>query len=221
MHDQVDLRRQSEQFGYSSLTEEQLIALLLRFGSKKASVFRVARDVLPIWQAHLATTYTSNQLKDALHHCCSLTQQHIHVLVAAFELCKRQQAYISTHSIVNGPHSVELLFQFLVKKKQEHVYGVYLSSRYAVIATKLLFKGSVDSVAFEARDLLYYNIKYQSRFVIVVHNHPSGDSSPSKEDITLTQKLKLAAEMFSVVIVDHIIIARTGYYSFKESGNML
>lgn len=143
------------------------------------------------------------------------------MLVSAYELVQRQQVLLAKQAAITGPKSIMLMFQFLVNRKQEHVYGVYLSSRYAVIATKLLYKGSIDSVSFEVRDLLYYNIRYQSRYVIVVHNHPSGEVTPSKEDIILTQKMKLAAEMFSVVVVDHIIVARSGYYSFKETGNML
>ena len=113
------------------------------------------------------------------------------------------------------------LFRHLRTKQQEYVYGVYLSPRLQIVHTELLTKGTTDSVLIDARDVLYFGIKFRSRQFVLIHNHPSGDPKPSSEDIEQTKRIVSAAELLTMKLIDHIIIAKEGYFSFHEFTSVL
>lgn len=101
---------------------------------------------------------------------------------------------------------------------QEEVYIVALNVGRAPIETKLLFRGTVDFCLFHPRDVFRFVIQHNASSFIIAHNHPSGDPTPSYQDIVITKKLFQAARLFQVELIDHLILTEDRYLSLKELG---
>lgn len=146
---------------------------------------------------------------------------HQHTLLALYELLLRQQSKPPLTPMFTSPKKLAERFHHLAHKKQEYVYGVYLSPRLSIVHTELLTKGTTDAVSIDVRDVLYFGIKYRVRHVVLVHNHPTGVPTPSSEDTEITKRIVAAANLLSMTLLDHIIVAQEGYFSFKESASVL
>jgi DNA repair protein RadC len=103
---------------------------------------------------------------------------------------------------------------------QEEVHVAALNAASAPIATKLMFRGTVDFCLFHPRDIFRFVIQSNASSFIMAHNHPSGDPTPSKPDIAMTKKLKQAANLLQIEFIDHLILTPYSYVSFKELGLM-
>ncbi len=214
-------RELSSQFGYSSLENSDLLSLILRYGTKRKSVNELSALVTPIIENALEVGSNSQQLVDELARSKSLGVVHQHVVAALYELLLRQKSRNNSESIYSNPSLLVEKFYHLRQRRQEYLYGVYLSPRLALVRTELLAKGTTDAVIVDVRDVLYYSIKFRTRHFVLVHNHPSGDPKPSSEDIRLTKSISEAAKLLSLVLVDHVILGKQGYFSFKESTSVL
>ncbi|MCC7304336.1 DNA repair protein RadC [bacterium] len=214
-------RELSSLFGYTSLKNSELWSLILRSGTRKQSVFSISRKVSPLVMTALEKEMPSHMFEKFLSSKLQIGTVRRQVIMGVYELFMRQKSGKITTNNFSSPEPLVSYFCRLQSKKQEYVYGVYLTARLQLIQTELLAKGTTDSVMLDVRDLLYYAIKYRSRNFIVVHNHPSGDPTPSSEDVTLTKRIKIAAELLSLQFVDHIIVSKQAYFSFKESRSVL
>lgn len=215
-------RELSDKYGFASLETAELLALLLRVGNKKASVFSLAKEYAPVFEHQLAHQEPTEAFLVKAQSQLPLGKAIAKSLGAAYEFSLRaiQQTKPDMKKIAT-PKSLAETYSFLTSKKQEHVYGVYLSSRLAVVKDILLAKGSTDYVLLEPRDVFYYAVRFRCRNIAIVHNHPSGDPTPSKEDVEQTKRLKAGASLLNVSIIDHVIVSTRGYYSFKEAGSVL
>jgi len=108
-------------------------------------------------------------------------------------------------------------FKFLADLPIEHFYVFYLTTRLEVLGLQLAGIGSVLGTEIDIRNVTYNAIQLGSTAVIFLHNHPSGDSEPSKPDKIITNKFKAIFELFGITLVDHIIIAYNNYYSFADN----
>ena len=102
--------------------------------------------------------------------------------------------------------------------QQEEVRVLFLNTKNRVLGQKTVFLGTVNSAPVSAREIFYAAVKYMAASVILLHNHPSGEPSPSREDEEITKRLVQAGEILDIKVIDHVIIGRYGYYSFKEKG---
>jgi DNA repair protein RadC len=213
-------RELSRKFGYQSLSTAELLALVLRFGTRTNSVYSVSESIATIFDNCLIA---GRQVEEFLSQTAiQVPAQSIKatVLGAVFEIARRNhQQQLPT--LLAKPSEIVKRFSSLVNKKQELVYGIYVDSRLRVVSEQLLAKGTTDAVYIEARDILYYAIKYRTRRFMLVHNHPSGDPTPSRADIDLTKNVSEAAAFFQAELLDHVIIAKQGYYSFREQNVVL
>lgn len=112
--------------------------------------------------------------------------------------------------------AVRMLHPLMGGLSHEEVTVIFLNNMNAVLHVETLYRGSTGEVAFGARDILSRALSVNATAVIVAHNHPSGDPSPSVCDISQTEKLKKACDVLEVSLLDHIIISRRRYYSFAE-----
>ncbi len=215
-------RELSDRYGFASLETADLLALLLRVGSRKMSVFSLAKEYTPIFEQQLLQQEPTEAFLVKAQTQLPLGKTFAKSLGAAYEFALRavQQTKPDGKKIAT-PKLLAETYSFLTSKKQEHVYGVYLSSRLAVVKDVLLAKGSTDYVLLEPRDVFYYAVRFRCRNIAIIHNHPSGDPAPSKEDIEQTKRLKAGASLLNVSIIDHVIVSTRGYYSFKEAGGVL
>lgn len=106
----------------------------------------------------------------------------------------------------------------LADKKEEFLELLFLSVRNTLISTRIISAGEINQVSASPRKVVEWALKEKASALILVHNHPSGDASPSEEDLQLTQAIAQAARFFDIHIQDHIIIAKGMYYSFKAEG---
>ncbi len=105
----------------------------------------------------------------------------------------------------------------LQDKKKEHFYALYLDTKNQIIEEKLVSKGILNASLIHPREVFNPAIRASSNSVILVHNHPSGNYAPSKEDKEVTKLLDNAGNLLGINVLDHIIIGKDGYYSFKEN----
>lgn len=106
----------------------------------------------------------------------------------------------------------------LAGKHEEFVEVIFLSTRFTVISTRVVAKGSISHASVEPRQIVEYALREKASALIIVHNHPSGDPSPSPQDIEWTLKTQQAANLLNITLFDHLIIAKNGYYSFNGAG---
>ena len=102
--------------------------------------------------------------------------------------------------------------------KQEHFYVLYLDNKKNIVEKKLLFVGTINGSVVHPREIFKYAYLNSASFIVCIHNHPSGDPTPSQEDVDLTNHLIDIGKLNNIPILDHIIIGDSKYYSFFEEG---
>ena len=118
---------------------------------------------------------------------------------------------------INQPSDLVPLINKYARKKQEHFGVIALHSQYEVIGQKCLFIGTDARCAVSSRILFWYLCKKEANAFIVFHNHPSGNTNPSSEDINITDTLKKCGDLMEIKLLDHVIVGRYNYYSFLEN----
>ncbi|MBI2629867.1 DNA repair protein RadC [Candidatus Pacearchaeota archaeon] len=201
-------------FGVKNLSDAELLALILEKGTKQENVIEMSN--------RLISKYGLDKLSE-----CSLKElQEINGIgfakscqvLALFELNKRQILAQKPQKFISSAKAVfEIMHEKLKDEKQENFIAVHLNNRNYFIKEELITKGILDASIIDPREVFKSAIKNSASRVILVHNHPSGDPSPSKEDQEVTEKLIDAGELLGIKILDHIIIGRDKYWSWKEN----
>ena len=144
-------------------------------------------------------------------------------VLAGLELGRRASRRVKSLNNVRITGSDEVFNYyrgFFVDKKQEYFYCIYLDTNKVVIKEKLLFIGTLDYSVVHPREVFKEAVNVSASSIICVHNHPSGNVVPSKNDFCITEKLVEIGDMLGIKVVDHIIIGSDKYYSFFENGDM-
>jgi DNA repair protein RadC len=202
--------------GASSLSNEELLAILFRTGIKDLSVIELSKKVL----YHLDSLSDLSKLtKEELKQIKGIKEAKIATLLSAIELGKRLE---------NGPlkskimlHSSWDVYQFLSSDmqhlEQEHAVCLYLNTKNELIKKETVFIGTINQTVIHPREIFKTAIRVMASSLIFVHNHPTGDSKPSINDIKTTEHLIKASEIIGINLTDHIIIGKKEFYSIKES----
>ena len=106
-------------------------------------------------------------------------------------------------------------------KKQECLVAIYLNSQNQIIHQQTIFVGTVTRSMAEPREILHYALKHLATSIILVHNHPSGVTLPSKNDDEVTKHMKEACELMGLVLLDHLIVSKNNYYSYREKTDLI
>ena len=215
--------------GVGSLSDAELIGILLRTGRRGANVVDVAREFI---QQHGSLRELSRCSVPELCRIVGIKEAKAVHLKAAFGLGDRLAREVIANEKFDCPERVyELLASEMRQLRKESLRVVLLDTRYRLLRDKKsgtrpvqeVSHGSVNESIAHPRDIFHPAVAAQAYAVIVVHNHPSGDPSPSQTDHSLTRRLAEAAELLQIKLLDHIIIGepmdgRPGYFSFKEAG---
>jgi DNA repair protein RadC len=139
-------------------------------------------------------------------------------LIAAIELGKRvyYEKKLNSLQIKNSRDIYEYFYSVVKDLKQETFYTIYLDNKKKIIDKRLLFVGTINGSVAHPREIFKYAYLMSASFIICLHNHPSGDSNPSQEDITFTENLFKIGNIQNIQLLDHIIIGCDNYYSFYE-----
>ncbi len=201
----------------STITNHELIAIILRTGSRQESVIELSKRILYKYDNLKALSNTT--VKDLMEIRGIGTSKAIELL-AAFELGKRvnKESFVPQVKLLS-PESIFLYLKSdLEMKTQEHFVALYLNTKGELVKKETLFIGSLNSSLIHPRELFKHAVLNSAAKIIVSHNHPSGDPTPSNQDIEVTKILHKNSLMMDIELLDHIIIGRDRYYSFKEKG---
>jgi len=206
--------------GVENLSNEELLAILLKSGTKNTSVKVLASNILKELDS-------INDLKDiTLENLMSIRgikKAKACELLASIELGKRINQKINNINqikIVDSSSIFEYYQNILSDKKQEHFYCVYLNTKNQIIKDKLLFVGTINESLVHPREIFKEAYLLSASSIICIHNHPTGNVEPSKNDIIITKQLKEVGNLLGINVLDHIIIGKDNYYSFMDNGKI-
>ena len=204
-------------YGAKNLSNEELISIILKTGTKEISVKELSTRILSKYN-------DISNLKDleinTLMNIKGIGKVKAIELIAAIELGRRVYLDKEIENVkIRGSEDVYNYFNDLLKdKKQEHFYALYLDNKKKVISKKLLYVGTINGSVAHPREIFKQAYLQSASFIICVHNHPSGDPTPSKEDMVFTNNLMEIGKLNNIPILDHIVIGNNSYYSFFEEG---
>lgn len=202
-------------YGVLSLSNAELLAIILRVGNRNQSVLELSRKILEKFSIKDLSEITPEQLSQFDGIKTAKAAQ----VIACFELARRLASYREEKIVVaNSKDIADLLMPELRYKTKEHLIGIYLDKRNHVIRKEIITIGILDSSPVHPREVFVPAIQSSSKSVIIAHNHPSGSIAPSNEDIQMTKRLVQAGKIIGIEILDHIIIGENDFFSFKDKG---
>ena len=201
--------------GVESLTNEELLAVLIDTGNKEVSAIGLASRILR--KSGGIKGLADMDLK-SLQEINGIGPAKSARIFAAMELSKRISKILSKQKFdVNSPSSIANLFmEELRYKKKEVVKVLLLDTKNNIISDLLVSEGSLNASIVHPREVYVEAVKRSANKIIVVHNHPSGDPSPSNEDIKITKRLYDSGEILGIELLDHVIIGDGNYCSLRE-----
>ncbi|MGT2832824.1 RadC family protein [Streptococcus halotolerans] len=213
-------RERLVQLGAEKLSNQELLAILLRTGTKKEPVMALSQAILSELNSLADLQELSLQELQTIHGIGLAKSTE---LKAMLELAKRINASETKRSerIMGSQQVAKKMMIELGRQKQEHLVVLYLDTQNRIIEQRTIFIGTVRRSVAEPREILYYACKNMATSIILVHNHPSGTVDPSENDLRFTEKLKRCCDDMGLVLLDHLIIGNKDYFSFREESDVL
>ncbi len=208
------------QFGPESISDAELIAILLGQGTPQMNAVELAKLLL---RAFGSLEALSNASLAELQQVKGIGQAKAVALMAAFQLYRNLQKEMARRDLIvfNDPQKVAKAYQpVLGHLKQESFYVVLLDSKLQRIQDFRVTTGTLDASLVSPREVFSPAIRFMAKGIIVLHNHPSGNVRPSQADIDITRKLQQSGQILDIPVYDHLIITFNSYFSFKENGLM-
>jgi DNA repair protein RadC len=205
-------------YGADKLSGEELLAVLISRGAGGAPVRDIAHELLVRFGSVAAI---ADATVEELKRVPGVGTAKACQIKAAFELARRFQESLApdTREALTSPEAVvKVIKPRLVERKKECFFTVLLDARNRYIRTELVSVGSLDATIAHPREVFNPALHDHAPSIIIVHNHPSGDPTPSGEDISLTRRLREAGNVLGIKLLDHIIIAGEKFYSFRSQG---
>jgi DNA repair protein RadC len=202
--------------GAQSLSDAELVAILLRTGKKGKSVIEIARELINS-EGNLAMLATKTV--DSLQKISGIGKDKAATLAAAFELSRRilsQPKWFANKKITSPQDIAEIFIPILRDDNKEKFIVVCLSSANKIIKHETISIGNLNSSVVHPREVFKVAIDNSSASIILIHNHPSGNPEPSNEDIRITKKIVETGKIMEIPVFDHLIIAGETYTSFVE-----
>lgn len=206
--------------GVEALSNQELLAILLRTGTRQASVFEIAQKVL----SNLSSlTDLKKMTLQELQSLSGIGRVKAIELQAMIELGHRIHKHetLEMESILSSQKLAKKMQQELGHKKQEHLVALYLNTQNQIIHQQTIFIGSATRSIAEPREILHYAIKHMATSLILVHNHPSGAVAPSRNDDHVTKLVKEACDLMGIVLLDHLIVSQSSYFSYREKTDLI
>ena len=199
-----------------SLSNEELLSIIISSGTKDKSCKEISLEILKYFEdinnmkeANISNLSKINGI--GLSKACNI--------LASIELGKRVYSSTSINNTRynNSGKIYEYIKDEIVDKKQEYFYALYFDNKQRLIDKRLLFIGTINKSLVHPREVFKYAYLYSASSIAIVHNHPSGDVNPSKEDIEITEALFELGKINKIPLIDHIIVGNNTYYSFNDN----
>ena len=205
------------EFGAESLSDAELLAIILRTGSGEETCIDLARQMLGLYGDLRGL---DQQSAETLCQIKGIGTAKAAQIKAALELARRLiRSKGRVRDRVTCSEDVHRLFQLRLRDLgREEFYTLFLSACNDIIDDKSLFQGSLSQSVVSPREIILYAVQCRAASVILMHNHPSGNPNPSREDKEVTAKIVQACRYVDITVLDHIIIGRDSYFSFADHG---
>lgn len=216
-----------EEVGIENLTNTELIAILLRSGTKNEHIMSLAERVLQIHDNPMRKLSVLHDVgKEELMTLRGIGEVKAVRLLAVLELSKRlSREYVLQQSTAlvcdNACRVADYFMESMRHEKQERIVLLLLDNRLTMIRSEVLTIGTVNASLCSTRDIFLRALRAGAVNIILMHNHPSGDPSPSREDIALTRQVECAGNLLEIHLIDHLIIGDLRYTSMHGEGYML
>ena len=203
--------------GAEKLTDSELLEILLG-KTKQESVAKLANRLLKKYNLNKLEELGFHELKKE----CRNDKVAALKILSFIELSKRYRTLkkggYSRKPIASAKDVYNILSEKIKSYKKEVLFSVQLNTRKEIVSIKIISIGILNSTLVHPREVFQEAIKESADSIILVHNHPRGNSTPSQQDIDVTKILVESGKLLSIPVLDHIIIGRDGYYSFEERG---
>lgn len=207
-------RERFKKYGVTSLSNEELLSILIRTGTKSQSVKDLSTEIL----RHVKIHDFSHLNYQTLKNIKGVGEVKALSILSAIEFGKR--VLTKEDLVIQIKESLDvynLVKDDLENELQEKFVAIYLDTKKYVIDKKVLFIGTVNFSNVTARDVFREAVKCNASSMIIVHNHPAGSIIPSYQDLNLTNNFIKLGKMMGINVIDHLIIGKNNYYSFLES----
>ena len=206
-------RERLQNEGPQALSSSELLAIILKSGTKKENVLDISNHLL----AKFGLDNLSNCSLQELQKEHGIGRAKACQIIALFELYKRVgQTQKEKDSITCAKDVADIYLPKLKHLKKENFVVVYLDTKNKIIVDETISIGTLNSSVIHPREIFHGAVRNLANTIIVLHNHPSGDPGPSTEDLRITKRLEQAGKMMSIPLLDHIIIGRNRWWSWKE-----
>ncbi len=210
-------RERLQRLGPDALSSQELLALVIGRGIPKKSVMTIAQELLVrfgnVKAISRATLEELSQIK-------GIGIAKAAQIKACFELAKRENLEADEENFdIKNPEAVFKLISSSIKDKaKEHFKLILLNSRNKKIGISTISIGTLTTSLVHPREVFKDAITHSAASVVLAHNHPSGDPEPSEDDLKITKKLVESGKILGIEVIDHIIIGKNNFYSFREKG---
>lgn len=207
-------------YGTNTLSDDELLAVIIRTGSKGEKSVELSKRILTLSDFDKSILGIHHLSIQDLMKVKGIGKVKAIQIQCVAELSRRlAKAAALNHLCFTTPATIaDYYMEDLRHQGQEHLILVLLNTKSKLIKDILLTKGTVNSSLISPREIFMEALKGGAVYIILIHNHPSGDPSPSNEDIRITQRIKEAGQLLGILLLDHIIIGDNRYVSLKERG---
>lgn len=194
-------------YGTKKLTDAELLAIVLRTGTVENNVLELSKKILRKFKNDL-----KNISIDKLKEVPGLGETKACQIVAALELSNRLMREDEQPQLVS-PEKVFESVKEIRESKKEHLLAIYLDIKNREISREIISIGTLTANLIHPREIFEPAIRQLAAGIIIVHNHPSGETEPSKEDVEVTNQLQKAGQLMGISILDHLIVTESNFYS--------
>ena len=200
--------------GPSSLSNSELLAIILRTGNKKEDVITLSNKLFNKYNIKKLSRTSPTKLKKSL----GIGDAKACQVSACFELGRRLAQFKEPRKIQikNAKDLAKILIPEMSSLKKEHLIGIYLNTKKEIIKTETIFIGSLNESVVHPREIFQIALEESAAAIIIAHNHPSGNPSPSGMDVQITKELAKSGEILGIPLLDHIVIGDKKYTSLRE-----
>ena len=204
--------------GASSLSNAELLAILINNGNKNKSALDLAKEILKLGQDNLHELGKLSLIE--LQQISGIGQAKAISIAAALELGRRrQQSVVLERTTIRNSKEIATYLQATLQDFHYELFAViFLNRANKIKHFEVISRGGITGTVADPRMILKKALENGATSIILSHNHPSGNLQPSKADEDLTQKIKMAAIYFDIKVLDHIIVSEEGYFSFADEG---
>ncbi|MEI7788264.1 MAG: DNA repair protein RadC [Chlorobiaceae bacterium] len=216
IHDLDPENRPQERFlrsGPASLSPAELLSLILRSGTRNLNIVDTCNKIISEFSLEKLADITQSELQNIK----GIGKVKAMQIIAIFELNKRLHYARNFNKKITAARDIfEYMACRIPDETKEHLFVLHLNTKNQIIKTEVVSVGTLNAALIHPREVFKSAIRESAHAIILVHNHPSGDVEPSNADKQVTTLLKQASAIIQIDLLDHIIIAKTEWFSFRE-----